>query len=139
MTRDILDWLKSNEGFRAYPYHCPAGYLTIGYGRNIEQRGITNEEAEYLLRQDILLCRQEMEAFPWYYGQPPSVRDALVNMCYNLGLPTLLKFKRMLTALEAHDYHTAAEEALNSRWAKQVGKRAREVADMIRSAAPDGH
>ena len=133
MERTLEDWIKSDEGFRALPYKCPADKWTIGYGRNLSDRGISQAEAQLMIENDILICKQEMEAFEWYYGQPPGVRDALVNMCFNLGLPMLLRFKRMLAALVGKDYNQAAIEALDSRWANQVGDRAKRVACSIRA------
>jgi len=127
-----LEWIKTYEGLKLYPYKCPANKLTIGYGRNIEERGISIEEAEFLLQNDILRCKQEMAPYTWYYGQPPQVQDALINMCFNLGLTRLLTFKRMIAALEAKDYTKAALEALDSKWAKQVKGRATDVAIMMR-------
>lgn len=132
MSKNLEDWIRCHEGFRALPYLDTTGHMSIGYGRNLSERGITREEAQFMLENDILECKQSMETLPWYYGQPPGVRDALVNMCYNLGLPKLLKFKRMLAALEAHDYTQAAIEALDSKWAEQVGGRAKDVALTLR-------
>lgn len=129
---DLLSWIKSHEGFRAHPYQDTEGFTTIGYGRNLSQLGISHEEAEMLLDNDILRCKQELSPFLWYYGQPPNVRDALVNMCFNLGITKLLGFKRMIAALENKDYTKASIEALDSRWAQQVHQRAVDVATMIR-------
>ena len=130
--KTLESWIKHHEGFRAFPYTCTGGKLTIGYGWNIEDTGITREEAEFILNNRILRCKQELAPFGWYIAQPPGVKDALINMCYNIGLPRLLKFKRMITALEREDYTKAALEALDSKWAKQVHDRAKDIALMIR-------
>jgi len=130
---DALEkWIAHHEGFRAFPYTCSGGKLSIGYGWNIEDTGITREEAEFILKNRILRCKQELAPFSWYIAQPSGVKDALINMSYNLGLSRLLKFKRMIAALEREDYTNAAKEALDSRWAEQVGNRAKDIAVMIR-------
>lgn len=118
------------------PYQCPADKLTIGYGRNIESRGITEDEALYLLKNDIDLCRGELiRNVPMYLRVNEARKAVLINMCFNLGMPTLLTFKRFLTALSAGDYDSASREMLDSRWARQVGKRAITLADIMRSGA----
>jgi len=130
---DALEkWIAHHEGFRGLPYTCSGGKLSIGYGWNIEDTGITREEAEFILKSRILRCKQELAPFSWYIAQPPGVKDALINMSYNLGLSRLLKFKRMISALEREDYTKAALEALDSKWAKQVHGRANDIALMIR-------
>lgn len=123
--------LIRHESLRLKPYRCPAGKLTIGVGRNIEDRGITTEEALYLMRNDIAACRRERPAL----NVPPlsSAREGvLLNMLFNLGLPRVLGFARMLQALRVGNYHEAADEMLDSKWARQVGKRAEELAKIMR-------
>jgi len=128
---DLEEWIAQQEGLRLFPYKCPADKLTIGYGRNLEQRGISADEARMMLKNDISLCQQELSAFSWYSEQPDHIQDALINMCFNLGLPCLLKFKKMIAALEKKNYTQAAIEALDSRWASQVGSRAKDIALVI--------
>jgi lysozyme len=109
--------------------------MSIGIGRNLDGNGITKDEAIYLMRNDIERCTSELMSYSWYRSQPRVIRLALINMCFNLGLTRLLKFKKMIAALSIHDYETAANEALDSRWAKQVGSRATDIADIIRAGA----
>jgi lysozyme len=108
------------------------GKLTIGYGRNLDDRGISQEEADFLFNNDFINVLRELTEYSWYVNQPDSVQAALVNMCFNLGLPRLKGFKRMIAALEVKNYTLAAQEALNSKWATQVGQRAKDVAVMLR-------
>ncbi|MGE4118933.1 MAG: lysozyme [Candidatus Nitrosocosmicus sp.] len=132
MTLSLRDWLIRHEGIKQKPYRCTAGKLTIGVGRNLDDNGISLEECYYLLDNDIKRCKKDLENYQWYTKQPPGVKDALVNMCFNLGINRLLKFKKMILALSASHFHQAANEALDSLWAKQVGQRAKDVANMIR-------
>lgn len=137
MANKLEEVLMQNEGVRLKPYKCTEGYLTIGIGRNIESVGISDKEALYLLRNDIKQCKNELKQFDWYFKKPVAVQHALIRMCFNLGLTKLLKFKRMIKALESQDYNLAAYEALDSKWAKQVGQRARDISEQIKSAATD--
>lgn len=130
--RDLMDWIKSHEGYKRHIYQCTAGKYTVGIGRNLDDVGISFEEAEFMLANDIDRCVNLLSNFEWYVNQPENVRNALINMCFNLGLPRLLGFKRMIEALKKKDYTKASIEALDSRWSKQVGQRAKDVALMIR-------
>ena len=144
MSRDLLheaiNLIARHEGFRSKPYRCPAGKLTIGYGRNLEDKGITQEEARILLRNDVwdalkwaIIVAQENQVD--FHVLPFTVRLALVDMAFNLGLGGLRSFKRMWEALSRKDWEKAAYEALDSKWARQVGQRASEVAELIRRAS----
>jgi lysozyme len=95
----LIDMIKQHEGLRLKPYHCTADKLTIGYGRNLEDRGITNDEAEYMLRNDIQLCYQELDCFSWFKDLDEPRQYALVDLCFNMGLPVLLKFRKALAAM----------------------------------------
>ena len=126
---NLIEQLKEHEGFRSKPYLCTAGKLTIGYGRNLDDVGISKDEAEELLMNDIRAATQELvRAYP-FVDELDSVRfNCLVNMCFNLGISRLSKFKKMWAAIEAKQYRRASEEMLDSKWAKQVGVRAEELA-----------
>lgn len=122
------------EGLRLMPYRCTSNKLTIGVGRNIEDRGISVETAMQMLREDLELVIDELKrAIPGFEKMPESVQEALVDLAFNMGTPTLLTFKRALRALQAQEWDNAADEILSSRYAKQVGRRAEIIADMIRS------
>ncbi len=129
-----LSWIKEHEGLRLKPYRDTVGKLTIGYGRNLEDVGLSPEEAEVLLRNDLLRCEAELrEALGGTYEALSPVRKAvLLDMIYNLGKPRFLGFKRMIAALKAGDFSRAAGEMLDSRWAAQVGRRAQFLAEKMR-------
>jgi lysozyme len=133
----LLDMLKRHEGVMYYVYDDHLGYATIGVGRCVEKNvglGLSHDEVEYLLQNDVKRCIEELDSnFPWYRNLCEARRDAMINLCFNLGLPRLKKFVKALAAMEAGNYEEAAVEFLDSRWAKQVGTRALEVTHMIRS------
>jgi len=133
MDKALADDLMRDEGVRLKPYYCDAGRLTIGVGRNLEDAGITTVEAMDMLGHDIDRVVDELNAaLPWWLELPEPAQRGLANMCFNLGLSRLLKFKKMLLALETGDYEVAATEALDSLWACQVGTRADRIAELFR-------
>jgi lysozyme len=133
MADRLKAMLMRHEGVRLRVYTCPAGKLTIGVGRNLEDRGITEDEALLLLDNDVREIRQVCrEAFAWYDALTPARRDVVVMMVFNMGLTRFQQFKNMLRAIERKDYVQAAAEMLTSRWATQVGRRAHELAEIMR-------
>ena len=123
--------LKRHEGLCLEPYHDSEGYLTIGYGTLLDK--ITEEEAAFLLRHRCEKIMKEVDRNIYVAGGLPYwPRRAIINMAYNLGYPRLRGFKKMWNHLGDENWEKAADEALDSKWALQVGKRAREVAAMIR-------
>lgn len=124
--------LRLHEGERLRPYRCTAGKLTIGVGRNLEDRGITTEESAMLLSNDI--SREEREllaALPWVAKLSEVRQRVLLDMSFNLGLQGLLAFKRTLAAIQAGQYQQAAGMMLESLWARQVGQRAQRLSQMM--------
>ena len=129
-----LSWIKEHEGLRLKPYRDTIGKLTIGYGRNLEDIGLSLEEAEALLRNDLSRCEAELREVlgETYEALSPVRKAVLLDMIYNLGKSRFLGFKRMIAALKAGDFSRAAEEMLDSRWAAQVGRRAQFLAEKMR-------
>ena len=127
--------LIADEGIRLKPYLCPAGKTTIGVGRNLDDVGITEDEAMEMLENDIERVKSQLaKALPWLETKPPDVQRAIANMTFQMGLGALLKFKKMLAALQARDYNAARREALDSAWAKQTPQRAKRVTDLFKEA-----
>lgn len=111
------------------PYKCTSNKLTIGVGRNLDDNGISKDEAMYMLNNDIHRCIKELEsALPFFHNLPTARQDVLISMVFNMGLTRLLGFKKMLKALEDRDYKEASKQMLDSKWKKQVGNRATELA-----------
>jgi len=131
ISSELLAQLKRHEGFRSYPYLCTSGKLSVGYGRNLEDVGVTHAEAEYLLKNDVYAAIRELDKYPWAAELDQVRFDAMVNFMFNVGANTFAKFKKMIAAMEAQDYGRASMEILDSRYAKQVGQRAQDVSYMI--------
>ena len=129
------EYIKQNEGLRLTPYKCTAGKLTIGWGRNLDDQGITLNEAELMLNHDINLCItsiREIFGDPLYWTFSDSVKIVLTDMMFNLGVTRFKKFKKMIQAVRDEDWPEAARQLLDSRYAKQVPNRANRNADAMR-------
>lgn len=136
----VREQLIIDEGLRLIPYHDTAvpPKLTIGVGRNLEDVGISKDEALYLLDNDIKRAVQDLDDSPslkWWRGMTEMRQNVLVNMCFNLGLGGLLKFKKALAAMEGGRYDDAADEMRDSAWAKQVGGRAVRLVSLMRAGS----
>ena len=133
MNEKWAQYTRRYEGLRLKPYTCPTGRLTIGYGHNLEN-GISREIAEVLLQADLSYAQIEVGGtLPWSNELDEVRQFVLVDMCFNMGLNKLLTFKNFLAALQQKDYKTAAKQMLHSRWAVQVGRRANELAEMMKT------
>ncbi|MEE8624132.1 MAG: glycoside hydrolase family protein [Anaerolineales bacterium] len=129
----LHEMLIRHEGLRLKPYHDTVGKLTIGVGRNLDDVGITREEAFMLLDNDIAKVRREVNrAFRWFAQLNPVRKNVVLNMVFNIGLPRFRQFKKTIAAIKAKDWEEAASQMLDSRWARQVGRRARELAAMMK-------
>ncbi|MCB5253713.1 MAG: lysozyme [Candidatus Cloacimonetes bacterium] len=130
----IKEQLVRHEGLRLKPYRCTAGKLTIGISRNLDDCGISQSESYVMLINDIMNCEKQLQAkIPDIYNGLDEVRKSvLLNMCFNLGINGLLGFKNTLAFVKAGDWERAANNMLVSRWAKQVGRRAIELSELMR-------
>jgi len=129
----LSEQLIRHEGMKSKPYLCTAGRLTVGVGRNLMDNGINEEEALYLLNNDIDTMQKKVEYhLPWVIDLKEHQKMVLINMAFNLGVGGLLTFKNMLQALEQGDLALVEYEMLDSLWADQVGQRADELAAQMR-------
>ena len=129
VTKELIDDLKEmlikNEGMELKPYQCTSDKTTIGVGRNLTDNGITIQEAEILLANDMDGVFADLDRnIPFWQSMPYNVRLVLADMCFNLGIKRLCRFTKMLEAMEERDFELAGEELLDSTYAVQVKKRA---------------
>lgn len=143
--------LAVNEGCILEPYKCPAGKLTIGIGRNIDdnpltaeeiafighncrKKGITEQQANYLCRNDLKRVRQQLDKYlTWWQDLNPDRQYVMIDLCFNMGINTLLTFKKTLDSIATGYYIRAAEQLMQSKYARQVGKRAERNANCLRT------
>jgi len=133
MSERLQGQLVRHEGMRLKAYKDTVGKLTIGVGRNLDDVGISRDEALLMLDHDIKIARAELlRAFPGFASLEEVRFDCLINMIFNLGITRFKKFKNTIAAIEAEDYNVAADEMLDSEWARQVGSRATELSLQMR-------
>lgn len=130
----IEEQIIKHEGYSSKAFRGPEGALLVGYGRNLETKGLTKDEALYLLRNDIAECEADLykifgEAL---YDLTCPRRWALIDMRYTLGSRGFREFKKMIRAIKNEDMDLAAWEMRDSRWYKQVGCRGTVLSDMMR-------
>lgn len=134
----VLESLEKEEGFRSHVYQDSKGYWTIGIGRLVDSRrpsrGLTREEARYLLKNDVNDLMAALDRrIAWWREMTSNRQRAILEMAFQLGPDGLLRFKKMIRALEIGNYERAALEALDSRWAeKETPARAQRMAALIR-------
>jgi len=137
MLADMEALLEQQEGFRANPYRDSRGFLTIGFGTNLDA-GITREQAEALMDCQLAANEAALQAYPWFAGLDEVRRGVIENMAYNIGVSGVLEFKDMLAAIEAKDWPEAAHQMRASQWRVQVGDRALVLADIMETGVmPD--
>jgi lysozyme len=136
----LVPMLKQYEGTgpikndRLMPYVDTVGKTTVGYGRNLTDRGVSTLEADTMLYNDIKVVEYELNKhLPWWNTKPENVQLVLLNMCFNLGISRLLLFDDTLRLIHDDKFAEAAEHIAASLWHKQVGKRAIELEALLRT------
>jgi lysozyme len=134
MISCLADQLRRDEGCRLKLYQDTVGKWTIGIGRNLSDVGISQEEADLLLQNDIKAATVSLEStFPWTMALDDVRKDVLLNMVFNMGVGGLATFRGTLSLLEAKDFSGAAQAMLASKWAEQVGPRAQRLSIQLES------
>ncbi len=135
----LMSLIKLHEGYRAKPYRCPAGRLTVGWGRNIQDNGISEQEAELMLVNDVAEAAQVLSDRVLGFTDLCEIRQAaLIDMLFNLGWPKFSAFKKMILAVESRAFELAALEMEDSNWYRQVASRAVTLVAMMRSGEWQG-
>ena len=129
----LIKQLKRHEGYRRLVYECSRGVLTVGIGRNLESVGISESEADFLLQNDIKDAIERLNAHDLLDGHDEVRQAVLINMAFNLGVNGLLKFRDSIKLWRQKDYEGFSKEILDSRWARQVGNRAKELSEQART------
>ena len=133
--KPIEQLLLKHEGLKLTPYRCTAGKLTIGVGRNIEEKGITEEEALFLLRNDIDECKRDLTTLIFhgqFYDFPESIQNVLINMRFQLGRAGFRKFKKMIFAFQNLNYEEAIVQMKDSNWYNQTTGRANDLISIVK-------
>ena len=126
-----IEQLKRHEGLKLKPYRCTAGKLTIGYGHNLDDKGITKAQAEEMLLSDMCEVEEKLHRAGFLHGLNDARKAVLINMAFQLGFKGLSQFRNMLAAVQSEQFVLAAKEMLDSRWATQTPNRAKELSEQM--------
>ena len=133
----LTEMLKRHEGVKTHAYKCSASKITVGVGRNIDPKGgigLTEDEIDYLLQNDIDRIISELDfQYEWFSDLNSARQDAMIDISFNLGQTRLRKFEKALAAMSLNNWDKAADEFMDSKWSEQVGNRAKELTDIIRT------
>lgn len=133
----LEEQLILNEGERLKPYICTAGKMTIGVGRNIQDKGISRVESRFLLKNDIAECYHDLAVavFPDQFEKfPEQIQMVLMDMRFQLGHTGFRNFKNMIGAFKKQDYEQAVKEMKSSKWYGQVPKRAQRLINLVQTS-----
>jgi lysozyme len=123
--QEVIDMLVRHEGIRTYPYHCSQNRLTIGIGRNIQENGISEDEAYFLLKNDIERVKKELDkSLQMWRCFPKKAQLVCIDMCFQMGITKFLGFRKTIALMQMDMFLEASEELLNSRYATQTPQRA---------------
>ena len=139
MRNNLIEMLKLHEGVETYAYKCSENKTTIGVGRNVDKAGglgLSDDEVDYLLQNDIDRVILELDSeYDWFSDLDDVRQDAMIDISFNLGQTRLRAFKKALSAMSEGDWDEAANQFMDSRWSEQVGIRAKNLTEMIRSGS----
>jgi len=128
----VRSQLRTDEGVRSHPYKDSFGIETIGVGRNLEE-GLRPDEIDLMLDNDIQQAESDARTlFPAFNALSDNRKAALINMAFNLGKARFSAFHKMIEAVNHDDFQEAANQMASSKWAVQVGNRAKRLEQMMR-------
>lgn len=132
MKARLRHLLIIHEGYKQTVYTDSMGHLTVGIGRNLETRGVLPTEIDMMCDHDMQYFYDHLsDKFSWFMKLNDARQIALIDMCF-MGLKKFCTFVKMIDFLSKEDYDNAAIELLDSNYAKQVGKRAIDLATIIK-------
>ena len=132
--KDLLEKIKHHEGFVEHVYDDSLGIPTIGYGFAIKDLVLDEDIAEEILIRKLEKLKRNANArFQWLEDMPQEVQAVVLNMCYQLGVTGVSKFRKAISALQEGDWSEAADEMLDSLWARQTPNRATELSNIVRN------
>jgi len=155
MYEKLIPQLARHEGLRLQAYKDTKGIWTIGIGRNIEHRGfsqgelstlaitptqlenletlkISKESAYYLLNNDIQQIEKSLQKYGWFKFLSDVRKDIIINMVFNIGERAFIGFRNFILDIDNARWEEASHEMLRSKWYIDVGKRAKELSEMMR-------
>ena len=129
----LIDSIKQHEGYRSKVYKDSLGIDTIGYGFAIKDLELDQDICDLILERKVKDLKDRIKKkFSWYKYMPPTIKDIVVEMCYQLGLYGFSCFKKTISYLQNKEWEKASVEMLDSRWAVQTPRRARELSEIVK-------
>jgi len=129
----LLDSIKRHEGYRSRVYKDSLGIDTIGYGFAIKDLVLSETVSTIILSEKIATLTAEVhEKFSWLKNKPDHIQDVVIEMCYQLGVTGVSRFKNTLKAMQDERWDDAADGMLSSLWARQTPSRAKELSEIVR-------
>lgn len=137
VSNELLNSIKTNEGFRSKVYEDTLGFDTIGYGFAIKDLVLDEDIALIILTRKLenLVSRIE-DKFDWFCGMPNLVQDVIIEMCYQLGISGFSKFRKTIGYLQTKQWVRASIEMLDSKWARQTPNRAKHLSKIVELCTP---
>ena len=137
IAKNIIETVKKHEGFEPRPYTCPTGHLTIGYGFKMSDLYIEEDIAHEMLVRILAHKEKQMrDTFDWIDDMPVLIQEVVLNMCFQMGCHGVSHFKKMIKAMKNEKWADAANEMLDSKWARSDSpNRAKELSDIVLSLA----
>jgi len=133
ISLELLNSIRKHEGFRSKCYSDTLGFDTIGYGFAIKDLVLDEDICNIILQRKLESLIRSIEfKFKWYADLPNAVKDVVIEMCYQLGVNGVSKFKKTIEHLKCEEWELAADEMLDSKWAVQTPNRAKALSDRIR-------
>ena len=132
---DLIKQIKEHEGLVLKPYKCPVGKLTIGYGHNLQDNGLSKSACEYILIEDIEEAKRNLYAIftkDFFNTLKDQQKIALIDMMFNLGLSKFLTFKKFILAVKNKDFIKASAEIVNSKAYQQNKRRYKKLSEQIK-------
>lgn len=130
----LREELARDEGRRPFPYYNSGLRVTIGIGRNLHDVGLRDDEIDYLLSNDIGQAVSALDHNLGWWRTLDAVRQrVMLNMCFNMGWAVFSQFARFFSAVYQKRFDDAAAEMAASKWAGEVGDRAKRLEAMMRT------
>ena len=129
----LIDSIKQHEGYRSKVYDDSLGIPTIGYGFAIKDLELDQDICDLILERKVKDLKDRIKKkFSWYKYMPPTIKEIIIEMCYQLGLYGFSCFKKTISYLQNKEWEKASVEMLDSRWAVQTPRRARELSEIVK-------
>ena len=131
----LIDSIKQHEGYVGIVYKDSLGIDTIGYGFAIKDLELDRDICDIILERKLKTLEDSVNIkFSWYKYMPQEIKDVVMEMCYQLGVTGVSKFKKTIAYLQDKRWEEASVEMLDSLWARQTPNRAKELSNRVKGA-----